>query len=136
MRVLISDDLSVLHPDLAGGTPLLYAGRHTLRLFPRTASWLASVVPVSQEPYPMGNKVVVAPPQVAMKTAIPLRRVVLLGYEPGPLPSDAKVAALTAQLYRAVRVAQHTGHARRLLLVAAAARHLDIVGEPPLERTL
>jgi hypothetical protein len=128
----ISDDLSVLHPDPAGGPPVLFAGRRAIRLFNSPALALGEAVEFLEEPHPAEGKLAVYPPQVAALQPVALARVIVLGLPAGLIPVTERAALLATQLFRPNRLCRMSGHLQRLAMLTLAARHLEVRGEPGL----
>jgi hypothetical protein len=125
--LLISDDLSVLHPNHTGGPPVLFAGRRSMRLHPETAAELNRSVRFHKPPESADGKIAVYPPQIEPLERIPLARVVILGDIEGTVPAPLKAATLAGQLFRPVCLSRMRNHADRLAVLAIAAQSIEIV---------
>ena len=129
---LISDDLSVLHPDEMGGPPRLFAGRRPMRLFAEAAGALGRAVEFAMPPEPVEGKLAVFPPQVEALAPMPLAKVIVLGASKGKVAADEKGGLLVRQLFRPVLLSHMGGHKRRLAMLAIAAQAVEIVVEDVL----
>jgi hypothetical protein len=123
---LISDDLSVLHPDAQDGPALLYAGRRTMRLYPSAAEALGRAVAWIAAPYESLGKIAVSPPQVEAEIGFPLATVIVLGHPDGPVEDAGRV--LAQQMFRPQRQAQLPGNGKRKIALAVAARRIEVRG--------
>ena len=130
--LLISDDLTVLRPDPAGGRPTVSAGRRSMRLFPRAAEHLGQAVAWQAPPRPAEGKIAVFPPQVSPFCAVPLARVILLGHDDESIACRSKAELLAQQIFRAWLLDSKFGHGNRRAVLAIAARTLDFAGAPAL----
>ena len=129
---LISDDLTILHPDPSGGPPRLFAGRRAMRLFESTAAALAPSVVWREPSQAAEGKLAVFPPQVDSRDSIPLRTVIVLGSPAGPVPGPRQAGLLADQLFRPVLLRRVPGHAFRVARLAILARQLEIRTAPGL----
>ncbi len=125
--LLISDDLSVLHPNHTGAPPALFAGRRSMRLHPDTVAELNKAVRFHRPPESADGKIAVYPPQVSALERIPLARVVILGDREGLVPDPLKAATLAGQLFRPICLSRMRHHAHRLAVLAIAAQSVEIV---------
>ena len=129
---LISDDLSVVHPAAAGGPPILFAGRQSIRLFPATAARLGQSLGWLAPPQASLHKVAVFPPRVEPGRACPLARILILGYPAGPVAHNLRASVLAQHFFRRMCVKEIPGQKVRLAMLAIAVRDLEVVGEPAL----
>ncbi len=130
--LLLSDDLSVLQANRAGGPPVLYAGRRSIRLHPDSAAALARAVPCHIPPHPADGKVAVYPPQADPHRPYPLARIILLGH-PAHIPSAQVAPLLNKHFFRPECLRLMDNHDRRIALIAIASRFLEITGAPPYD---
>ena len=130
--LLVSDDLSVLHPDAAGGVPRLFAGRRFVRLYPQAAQVLTEAVGLQAPTVLADGKLAVFPRQVSPFEVIPLRRVILLGQPAQIVPPRAKASLLAEHFFRPRCLRSMPGFELRLAMLAVAARSLEVIGAPAL----
>lgn len=116
---LISDDLSAVAPDAAGGAALL-PGRTTIRLDPQVAAWSPGAV-LDLPARDRNGKRVLCPP-VSRNASVPLAGMIALGLSPGPLAPLDRARFLARHLFRPAWLAampNHHARQRALLLLAA-----------------
>lgn len=129
---LISDDLSVLHCDRAGGCPLLFAGRRHVRLYPATAEYLvesgAMLATGSHD-----GKLTVFPPLLEAQHPVPLYKIVLLGTDSPAPDATSKLETFTAQLFRPKSMHRLPGHFLRLASLKALTEQIGILTMPAVQ---
>ena len=124
---LISDDLSVLHPQGPHERPVLYAGRSATRLFPEVARFLKDAIAACEFRAVANDKCIVLPPRVAPLIPIPLAVMIVLGREPTPTAPSQRAALLHAQLFRPRWMRSVPGNTERSAAIQDAARDLRVV---------
>ena len=130
--LLISDDLTVLHPDPAGGQPVVFAGRRSIRLFPGPAEAFGKTVAWQEPPRAAAGKVAVFPPRVLPDCPVPLTRVIFLGQTSEAIAASSRGLLLADQLFRSWLLHSTYGHGNRLAVLAIAARNLEFIAAPAL----
>ena len=129
--LLLSDDLTVLHPQLAGGPPMIFTGRRALRLHPDSAATLARTVLCQAPSHLDQGKMAVYPPQADPARAYPLARIVLLG-QPASIPAASVTPLLASHFFRHGCLHDMDRHDHRIALLAIATRFVEVSGAPAL----
>jgi hypothetical protein len=134
---LLSDDLTVLHPQPGNHPSLVFAGRRGLRLFASTARFLGESVAWESLPHVSAGKIAVYPPSVDPHRAVPLAAVIVL--EDGPSPEDMKqatkqrAALLEQQVFRPLAMRLVPGVSERRSALAQAASSLPVGRLPRID---
>jgi len=129
---LISDDLSVLAFPRSDDVGLLYAGRPTLRLYPRTAEYLKATNASIDIKTVAGEKDIVLSPRVSPLAPIPLKTMIMLGSIHGAVAPTHKAALLQAQVFRPRWMAAIPGYKARRANILHAAQPLQVATMPAL----
>lgn len=127
---LISDDLSVLQPRTDDKAPALYAGRHSLRLFPVVAGFLKQAAANRETGAATSDKNNILPPRALPLTPVPLSTMIVLGRGFSGIAPGDKAKLLHGQLFRPKWMRAIPGSDARLAALARAARMLHIVAMP------
>ena len=130
---LLSDDLTILHPEPRTGALTVFTGRTTMRLHPETARRLGQHVPWRAEPFVAAGKIAVSPPRVESTTGVPLRKVVLLGCAIQPLTPGARLNALAAHFFRPFWLRKLEGQLFRRIALSRGCEHVTIETSPAFE---
>ena len=116
---LVSDDLSALLPDPAGGAPLLIPGRPAIRLTQRIGGDKAQ------------PKRLAWPPRVDPDRPVPLAMLLVLGGAPVESGAAAATAALAAHLFRPTWMRVLPERALRTATLFRAAQRIAFASLPP-----
>lgn len=116
---LVSDDLSALLPNTAGGVPMLIPGRPAIRLAERIGDDKAK------------PKRLALPPRVDPDQPVPLAMLLLLQDEPVEPGASARTKALAAQIFRPKWMRQLPHWTPRMQTVFQAAQRIAFETMPP-----